>query len=578
MIRILSLLTIISGLFFLTKAFATEEAIPLNPRSDQLPSLDDIKPFKPQLIPKLKLPKIEETHSVQKLPPGLYFTVDNFEFVGNRVFSDQELNNVVEKYRNRKLTSLDLEELRLTVTKHYIDHGYINSGTLIPDQDLANNTLILKIIEGKLSQINVRSDGSLKTKYYADRISLGTNKVLNISNLQENLFLLQQNPRVKQINAALEPGAALGESVLDVNVTEEKLYKASFQLDNYAPPSIGEVRGTLDFTYLSLSGVGDTINVYYRQTEGAKEGGLYYLRPITPDEILLRLEYVKSAAEIIDENAPSGISSKAYTAKAGIYFPIIKTANEELNFEVLLDRRQNKPGSDLAKGFFTSCKQDPNEPEECNLTALRVTQSWLKRNAREVYFLRHTMSIGLNMLNATISTETRDNFGNITQYAGEQDSQFVKWLGQFQWAKRFSWQNIQTLFRSDLQISNDSLMSMEKLTVGGVYTVRGYRENQLVRDNGFIASLEARLPIFRRGLSKQQLQAVIFTDYGIAKDRTASARSQALYSVGLGLKYDIHDRLTANLYWAHPHPLKIENTGDALQDKGWHMAVRVELF
>jgi len=561
MIRILTLLTIISTQFLLPIAHAVEEAIPLKPRSDKLPDLDDIKPFKPQTIPKLQLPKIEETDETQKLPPGLYFSVGTFEFIGNSVFTDQELNAVVEKYRNRKLSSLDLEELRLTVTKHYINQGYINSGTLIPDQDLANNTLILKIIEGKLSQINVLSEGKLKDKYYADRIALGIDKALNIADLQENLFLLQQNPRVKQINAALGPGAALGESVLDVKVTEKRLYKSSFQLDNYSPPSIGELRGTLDFTYLSLSGVGDTINVYYRQTEGGKEGGVYYLRPITPDEILLRLEYVKSKAEIVDESvALLGIKSEAYTAKIGIYVPLIKSATEELNFEVLLDHRQSQ------SEFSTGCAIDLSRPDDCTLTALRVTQSWINRKLGTVYFLRHTMSIGLDLINSTIDTNN----------SGVADSEFVKWLGQFQWAKRFRWQNIQTLFRSDLQISNDSLMPIEKLTVGGVYTVRGYRENQLVRDNGFIASLEARIPIYRRALSKQTLQAVVFTDYGIARNQPSNSSSQALYSIGLGLKYEILDRLTADLYWAHPKPLEIENSGDALQDRGWHMAVHVQ--
>jgi len=563
MIRILTFLTITNALFILPLAHAIEEAIPLKPRSDKLPDLDDIKPFKPQTIPKLQLPKIEVPDETQKLPPGLYFSVSAFEFVGNSVFTDQELNSVVEQYRNRKLSSLDLEELRLSVTKHYINHGYINSGTLIPDQDLANNTLILKIIEGKLSQINVLSEGKLKDQYYADRIALGIDKALNIANLQENLFLLQQNPRVKQIKAALGPGAALGEGVLDVNVTEKRLYKSSFQLDNYSPPSIGELRGTLDFTYLNLSGVGDTINVYYRQTEGAKEGGVYYLRPITPDEILLRLEYVKSKAEIVDKAvALLGIKSEAYTAKIGIYVPLKKTATEELNIEVLLDNRQSK------SEFSTGCAIDLGKPEECNLTALRITQSWVNRKRGAVYFLRHTMSIGLDLLN---STKDSNN-------TGEPDSEFVKWLGQFQWAKRFRWQNIQTLFRSDLQISNDRLMPIEKLTVGGVYTVRGYRENQIVRDNGFIASLEARMPIFRNALSKQTLQAVIFTDYGIAKNYPFKSTSQALYSIGLGLKYDIRDRLTADLYWAHPRPLDIENTGNALQDNGWHMSVHVQLF
>jgi hemolysin activation/secretion protein len=51
------------------------------------------------------------------------------------------------------------------------------------------------------------------------------------------------------------------------------------------------------------------------------------------------------------------------------------------------------------------------------------------------------------------------------------------------------------LFRTDLQLANNPLLPLEQLAVGGRYTVRGYQENQLVRDNGVIAQLEARVPV-----------------------------------------------------------------------------------
>ena len=40
-------------------------------------------------------------------------------------------------YKNRTLLTEDLERLRLALTLMYINKGYLTSGAIIPDQDVA---------------------------------------------------------------------------------------------------------------------------------------------------------------------------------------------------------------------------------------------------------------------------------------------------------------------------------------------------------------------------------------------------------------------------------------------------------
>ena len=54
-----------------------------------------------------------------------------------------------------------------------------------------------------------------------------------------------------------------------------------------------------------------------------------------------------------------------------------------------------------------------------------------------------------------------------------------------------------TIVRMDSQISRDPLLSLEQFAIGGHASVRGYRENQIVRDSGAVVSAEARLPLFQ---------------------------------------------------------------------------------
>ena len=45
------------------------------------------------------------------------------------------------------------------------------------------------------------------------------------------------------------------------------------------------------------------------------------------------------------------------------------------------------------------------------------------------------------------------------------------------------------------QLTPDSLLSLEQIGIGGINTVRGYRQNQLVTDNGILGSIEVRIPL-----------------------------------------------------------------------------------
>jgi hemolysin activation/secretion protein len=48
--------------------------------------------------------------------------------------------------------------------------------------------------------------------------------------------------------------------------------------------------------------------------------------------------------------------------------------------------------------------------------------------------------------------------------------------------RRFDTRGDQYVLRNDLQLAKDPLLPLEQFTVGGASTVRGYRENQLVKD------------------------------------------------------------------------------------------------
>jgi hemolysin activation/secretion protein len=157
------------------------------------------------------------------------------------------------------------------------------------------------------------------------------------------------------------------------------------------------------------------------------------------------------------------------------------------------------------------------------------------------------------------------------------DSRFVSWLLQYQWAKQFKKHRIQTIFRADLQIAFDPLVSMEQFAVGGAYTVRGYRENQLVRDNGFVASYEVRKQIYQSESAQHMIQVVGFADYGYAWTYESPRDSENIYSIGTGLRWQWNKTASAELYWAEPLE-DLDNPDDSLQDDGFHIKLVAHLL
>ena len=91
--------------------------------------------------------------------------VREFRFQGNTVFLARELAQVVGHYLQRELDSGELEDARRALTLHYVSKGYVNSGAVLDDQPVTDGVITFRIVEGRLSQIDVRSNAWLRASY-----------------------------------------------------------------------------------------------------------------------------------------------------------------------------------------------------------------------------------------------------------------------------------------------------------------------------------------------------------------------------------------------------------------------------
>lgn len=519
---------------------------------------------KPLPVPEFRKPPVElldlppvKPPDTGRLPFAVRVTVSKFRITGNTVISEAELAKIAAPFENREITTSDLEELRRRLTLHYVERGYINSGAVIPDQRIAADGVVeIRIIEGRLSRVDVEGTEHFRKEYFSDRIALRAGPPLNVGELERELQIRLRDPLLASINAQLVPGERPGEAVLRTRVTEAPRYDLGATVDNKLSPSLGEAALTLQGAMRNLIGYGDVLSADFGLAEGIPyDVKLRYRTPFTARDTALGVYYDRSKSEIVQSPFDLlEIKSEIETIGALISQPVYRTVNSEVTLAAALERRQSETFL-LGEPFSFS-------PGVVNgksvVSVARLVQELVYRARDQVVAARSTFSIGLDAFGSTI-------------HENAPDSRFVAWLGQFQWVRRFGERGHQIQFRANAQVVDDSLLPLEQFSVGGLDSVRGFRTNQLVRDYGYTASLEYRLPVFANPAGWRNLQMAVFSDTGGAKYRgAANPWPSRLTGIGLGLVWSPSPRYFAEIYFADGRSDVPEQPGHSLQDDGVH--------
>jgi hemolysin activation/secretion protein len=539
-------------------------------RSGEPPPLqrEEPRPLPPpvQILPPVPTPRPAER---QLLPTSRVF-VREIRVVGSTVFSREELAALTGPYTNREVTSEDLESLRLALTRLYVDRGYINSGAVLPDQPVTDGVIIYDVIEGTLTGIQVEGNQWLWPSYYRRRLSLGAGPPLNINELREQIQYLLEDPRIERLNASLNPGARLGEAVLNIRTEERLPFRAFLDIDNYQNPSVGSVRGLITLEHQSLTGNGDVLTVQYGKSEGL--GPLLDLRyafPITARDTIASFEYRRNDFTVIEKPFDElNIESDSEIYTLTVRHPVYRTPNTRVFLELTGERLSHT--TTLLGEPFTL------EPGAVNgeavSSAIRVAQELIYRTQNQVFAARSRFSVGVDVLGATIHQDH-----NVP------DSRFFAWLGQMQWVRRldflerFGLGETQAIAKTDLQFANDPLLALEQVAIGGRYSVRGYRETTLLRDNAFLGSVELRIPVLQNLPFADYLQIAPFYDYGRGWNNGSATgdRPSDISSIGVGLRWalTLHSQVPVRpqfeIYWGHPFR-RVKTAGGDPQDDGIH--------
>ena len=543
---------------------------PILPAPTPLPKeLPTPEPPMPSILPPAPVPERRGA------TPQVKVFVREVRVVGSTVFTPQELAQVTDPYRNREITSEDMESLRLAMTLLYVKHGYSTSGALWPDQAIVDGLLTLQVVEGTLSRINVEGNYWFRSSYFTSRLQRDAGPPVNVNALQERLRLFQTDQRIERINADLRPGETRGQSALNVRVAERRPIKAWLEYNNFSTPGVGSNRLMGTIAHQNLLGFGDALSVQYGQSFGTDVNAhgsgvnpnlsVHYAIPFTPYDTTFAVDYRRTDFTVIESNVkPLDINGKFESIGFTLRQPVFRTPSQEFAL-ALTGQSQSFRTALLGTPFeFQSGSTDGLS----QVSALRFSQEYVHRTQDQVISALSRMSFGLPVLGASVNSG-RD------QATGE----FFSWLGQTQLVRRLNPTRVTLLARADLQLTNKHLFLIEQMAVGGRYSVRGYREFTQLGDNAFLGSIETRIPLYTSAIGEELLYLVPFFDYGRAwNTHVTNPSPEWLASAGVGAIWNFWRGSRFEVYWGQRlnPPAQARHTN--LQDYGVHVQLVVEAF
>ena len=476
------------------------------------------------------------------------------------------------------------------INRAYLTAGFINSGLLVlPESDLTSGTLRLRLVYGELSAgasdpIAVEWRGGragLSDDFIRAHFPSARARPFNALDLERDFRLLAEDERVRTVSAALQAGEAPGQARLNLIIDPVQRFEFYSGAANDRSPSVGGERGFVGGLARNMLLSGDTLSAEVGFTEAAKDGQLSYSTPILSPATSLFVRAGFNNAAVIDRPlVPLDIKARERSAEIGLVQDIIRTpltagpvagrwsSSQDLSVGVSIGHRRQKSYL-LGEPFSFAPGAIDGRTE---YTAMRLTTDYVRRNTDHVLWLSLTGTVGLGGTQSDIPSVPNPG------------DHFTSLRTQLSAAKRIGG-GLELRGRLIGQYSNGTLYSGERLGIGGISSVRGYRESLYLADRGVSGSVEVVYPFSlsgnsgRGGVDWGAFSALAFVD-GAWFGNVDAPRIQRdhISSVGVSLAWTPTDAFRASITYGHA--LQDVTTGGQkdLQDRGLHFQVSVRPF
>ncbi len=503
-----------------------------------------------------QLPEIdvqEETGATLKGGEGVTFRLSKVRFEGQRVLSDQDLQDVAAAYVGQTMEVSALKEITDAVTRLYKEKGYFLSRAYVPPQSIKEGEVLIKVREGRLGEIIIRGN-----KRYSRDLLRNTLKVIRgegavrTADVERGLLLLTDIPGLK-VKATFKPGDRPGTSDIVLDVYEDRMFSIGADFNNYGSEYISGERYGVTAQARNLAGMGDLLTV--RGVTG-NEGldGLFYGRAeyslaLGSKGLRAGLHYEKLKYELTEDLNKLNFAGHVNQGGGYLTYPIIR--GRYLTWNV-------RGGFDL-KNVKNEIWDQQTGKDNLRYAHLGTSVQWLDCWG------------GSNFVSLVGYQNFPTILGGTTEE--ESDKDMIRLNTEIVYSKlemdisriqQIPFGGLVLMLYGHGQYSNDRVPSSEQITLGGAGSVRGYNQAEFSGDSGYTLTGELRIPIpgtrnvhwFGSGKTVgETLQIAGFVDYGAAGlnnpyPSAISEDTSDICGAGAGLRFTYNPWVRFKLDWA----------------------------
>jgi len=159
--------------------------------------------------------------------------------------------------RGRCVGANGLRELLGYLNDSLIDDGYVTTRALVPEQNLAAETLRLKIVPGRVAGVRY-SDA--ENGVWRNVLPVRVGEVLNLRALEQGAEHMQRLSS-QQARTDIQPGSEPGTSELVIVRQQGRPIYGNLSVDNTGSGSFGVLQGNASLVYDNPLGINDQINL-----------------------------------------------------------------------------------------------------------------------------------------------------------------------------------------------------------------------------------------------------------------------------------------------------------------------------
>jgi hemolysin activation/secretion protein len=452
--------------------------------------------------------------------------VSTFKVTGITLITQDQAQEVLKPFANRKLTFDQIKEAASAVTSLYNSMGRVAQAT-IPPQDVIDGQIWMKVIEGKVGSVIIELDkqspSRLKSKVIQKFISANnaSGSLIDLNGLERSLALLNDMPG-NVVSGELTAGDQEETSNIQLNVKDTGLVDGRVEVSNYGASNTGarQVSGNLSLS--NPSGNGDQATLDVIDSQGSVFGQLKYAMPPAVDG--WRVTAGLSALNYKGMNSFSSLVTEGAAQTHGLYatYAIERKGNSNKNLVVNFEKKNYNN--------FTNGLQSSHYQINALSTGLNGTFS-----LHQTY-----VNWGATATLGNLSIKNTTQLDNDIQGAATQGD-FTKLTFNGSLSRALPIERTNVIASIYGQFASRNLNSAEQFYLGGPYSVRAYPVSQGGGAQGVIASVEVT------HTSTNQLKLGAFFDAGLVQQykntyanwqgQTNAANTYALLAAGPSFKY-----------------------------------------